>query len=358
MKLLHIYTFVLILTAIAYADDPLIPAGNCTIVPVFNFSANLSDNSTAPYSNVTYCAQNLTVDSGNYTLWVNSSHLFNNGSLNVSCLGNLSITVVNNTTIQQCNATSATMWANSSLVINNAAILCLGNMTTQNVTNVIANCSLNLNVTPTSSDQVFSDSNQNYSVRVSAIPSNYCYQNVNQQLSGLGIYRSDITNTTVICKVNADQLIGIQCPTPQNVTCPAAPACPEAPNCDLLVKTAVEGANNVSTIQLSSSQASATDFQNRLTLCQLKETVSKNATEEGIAASQKAFDDKMWFVPYAIAAFIGCVVIVIAGIGYNVYSQNRDEPGEKYRSSIGKEQAANYSKAGKEKNVFEVGGKQ
>lgn len=236
----------------------IIPAGTCQNFTLFNSSYNISDNSTFFYFEE-HCAENSTLltvinntgDSGNFTLWANSTDSFNNGSLNVSCLGNLTVvqnlTVVNYTT-SACPSVNLTMWANSTQnFIGNGTVTCLGNTAVQNITTVNAsyNCSLALNITPTNAEQLFSDVNKNYSVKVSAIPSNYCYQNVDRDLEGYGIYRNDPTNTTVKCKITGNQLIGLQCPThdecPAPVECPEQPACDAPKSCDDKVTAATDG---------------------------------------------------------------------------------------------------------------------
>jgi hypothetical protein len=185
MKLLTILAIALI-AGVAFADGQL-AAGNCTTLQIFNESANLSDNSTLPYYNQTWCAENATI-------------------------------------VQECNATNATLIANSTGTFNNATVTCLENSSINRtvyvhdtVNNTVNACNFTDTITPTGSDQVRANVS-GLSITIKAIPSTYCYENVNQNLSGLQLYRSDKCNTTVVCQPTVVNQTVVQ-------TCPACPTC-------------------------------------------------------------------------------------------------------------------------------------
>lgn len=140
-----------------------------------SFAINTTYNITAGscltdiVSNDTYCAENATI-------------VYN-------------VTNVTNVTTVTCNATNTTLWANSSITINNQTVECFTNTTI-----VYQNQTVYVNVT------------QNVST---PIPANYCYENILiNPMSYQQVFRNDRCNITAIAPPNASQSI---CPAP--VTC-------------------------------------------------------------------------------------------------------------------------------------------
>jgi hypothetical protein len=190
-----IFYAALLLVGCSYAFT--IPNGECQNFTLFNGSANLSDNSTLPYYNETWCAGNATV-------------IYN-------------MTNVTNLTVQGCNSTNATLWANETGTFNNATISCLFNVTppvvcnnTATYVNVTQNvsvpfCNYSANVTATTSDQWIT-AVDGLNIHILPIPQSYCYQNINRAAGYLEVFRNDVCNITVT--------------TPATTTaCPAAVTC-------------------------------------------------------------------------------------------------------------------------------------
>ena len=211
---LQIIIFVGLLLGFCHAQT-VIPAGDCQNLTLFNATDNTSYIEE-------YCAENATI---------------------------LNITNVTNTTVQNitqnyyCPVLSLTMWANSTQTINNATISCFGNATVQNFTTVnitnitenISACNFSANITPTASEQRLNNIT-GLDVRVSAIPTNYCYENRNETASGLAVFRSDTCNNTFFCQPPRCEVQSapVSCPVCQDTTttsCPEPVACPESIEC-------------------------------------------------------------------------------------------------------------------------------
>jgi hypothetical protein len=182
MKLIHIYTFVLILVATAHAATFNV-TGSCA--PVFNVTANDTDF---------YC--------GDAPIYVYNV-------TNVTVINQTNITVVG------YNETNLTLWANQTAHENNLTINCLSNITAI-TTNV---CNFSQAFIPSYSAQ--SVISGGVSVSVAAIPLSFCYQNVSQNLTNGGMYLSPATNESIICTAG---VITADCPIP--VVCNETAACP------------------------------------------------------------------------------------------------------------------------------------
>jgi hypothetical protein len=157
---------------------------------------------------------------------------------NITIFENITYNITQNITVQQCNATNATLWANSSGIFNNATVLCLSNISS--IINTIS-CNFSSNITPSESEQRLTNVS-GLDITIKAIPQNYCYQNAFQELNSLGIYRNDRCNTTVICRANVSE-----CPVCEVCgTCPepiACPACETCQSCENAAANAVYNCN-------------------------------------------------------------------------------------------------------------------
>jgi uncharacterized coiled-coil protein SlyX len=172
------------------------------------------------------CSFAFTIPNGecqNFTLFNETD---NSTNLTEICAGNATIIYnitenVTNITVQECNATTATLWANETGTFNNATISCLFNITPPvectntttyvNVTQNVSVCNFTTSITPTTSEQRLQNIT-GLDVRIAAIPATYCYQNTMRAMGYLELYRSDVCNITITSPVN-------------NATCPAAVTC-------------------------------------------------------------------------------------------------------------------------------------
>jgi hypothetical protein len=160
-----------------------IPNGECQNFTLFN----ATDNSTL---NETICAGNATI-------------IYN-------------VTNVTNLTVVQCNATNATLWANSTGTFNNATISCL------------------FNVTPP-----ITCTNTTTYVNVSVpIPTNYCNQNTSRTLGYLEVYRNDVCNITIISPANATPSCPACLPYQYYTPCETCRTCETCPSCPAPVECA------------------------------------------------------------------------------------------------------------------------
>lgn len=171
---------------------------------------------------------------------------------NVTVLNVTNVTNVTNITYTSCPPVSLTMYANSTQTINNATINCVQNSSAV-VYQPVNTCNLSLNFTPSAAKQYFYNASSNADIVFNEIPYNYCYDNVNQYISGNTVYRSDRCNTTLI-----SQPVFIN----QSASCPAPVACatcPEIPYCatEDFRLMAVEANNTVASLaaKLNTTQA-------------------------------------------------------------------------------------------------------
>lgn len=164
MRAIILFAF---MAAFGLSFGVMIPNGECLNLTVLNET----DNSTW---NETYCAGNATII---YNITENITY---------------NVTNVTNVTVVQCNATNATMWANSTATFNNATVTCLSNFT------VIINNTIYMNAT---------------------VPSAYCYQNIKQTMGYLEVFRNDVCNITITS------------PSDKCTPCAVCQTCPTCPTC-------------------------------------------------------------------------------------------------------------------------------
>lgn len=147
-------------------------AGGCNAT-----SINMTAPQTAQINNVSISCTalpltNMTIPSG--------ATIVESGR-NLACLAPPQVNVV-----LEGNKTQTNAWG---------TFTCNGATTVQN----ISNCNIALEYTPTTEMQEFADIGKNASVRVKAIPYNYCYENRVETATGFQIYRLDRSNSTIIC---------------------------------------------------------------------------------------------------------------------------------------------------------------
>jgi hypothetical protein len=144
--------------------------------------------------------------------------------------------IVQNVTVQECNATNATIAPGASITLNNATVSCSqANNTTVYVNQSV--CNFTATVTPTGSDQVLENVSGLHVTVKSANP--YCNENVNQNMTGPSWYHSDKCGISIFCQPTiVNQTVAQQCPAqvsclpfqyasacavPPGESCPACP---------------------------------------------------------------------------------------------------------------------------------------
>jgi hypothetical protein len=250
-----------------------IPNGECQNFTLFNET----DNSTL---NESICA-------GNATIIYNITNVTNVTVVNVTNVTNVTI-------VTSCNVTSAVMWANSTLSVNNATILCLANSTT-----VVQNVTVN-----------------------ATIPINYCYQNVNNIMGYSGVFRNDMCNITIVSPPNIS--VASCLPYQYNVPCPVCAACTECPAqrecatprvCEPSYLGELRDCNNSLAISLSEMNATQENYIHQL--------AARNEIIEGqkqaLTTIDSSINDKVEektgnvndMYAYALVAGLGCLIFFV-----------------------------------------------
>jgi hypothetical protein len=274
--LIVVSVMILILMGISHAS--IIPNGECVNFTLFN----ATDNSSYLEE---HCAGNATI-------------IYNITNVTVVNVTN----VTNITILAGCNATNLTLWANNTTTINNATVTCLGNLTTiQNVTVVVVNNTTVVNAT---------------------IPTNYCYQNVNNVMGYSGVYRSDACNITIVSPPNIS--VASCLPYQYNVPCLVCAACAECPAqrecaaprvCEPSYLGELRDCNNSLAISLSEQNATQENYIHQLAARNEIIEGQKQALITIDDSVDKKVDEKTGNVndmyAYALVAGLGCLIFFV-----------------------------------------------
>jgi hypothetical protein len=381
--------FLLLLAGAASAELTL-PAGTCQNFTLFDEGTNSTLNETICAENATV-VQNITYSCPEVTMtmYANSTRTLNN--VTVTCLGN---TTIQEVPVPFCAPTNATLWANSTEVVNNATVTCLGNLTvveniTQNVTyscpevsmTMLANstrtinnatitctsnassvCSFSDSVTPGASD-ILLQNVSGLSVRIYGIPQSYCYENAFSNLTGLQLYRSDRTNTTVVCNPTVETRYN-DCPAQSAATPPTCQACPvclgtaetpgnlSGPYVNVSVRTENVTPNEAMLLlkgdgdawcnsKVEVCAASITNLDQQLNGpqgCYVSLQAKSSALQtlqDSKDATKKEVQEQLWNPLMLAAAGAGIAILIIIGLTlYKIWVDHRSRPPENYPAAM------------------------